>query len=326
MVIPSMRAPTAVPWTAALALAACLCAPSFARTARAQSKSEAEAQRLFMEGRDAVERGDYAAGCPKFEQSLKITRRASTLLNLAQCEDHAGRLRPALDYWNEGARQLDPTDERLAFARKRIAELEARVPKLTVRLATTAPEGVEVRVDGAPLREEEIGAARPMDPGSHEVVLLVPGQPEQRLPVELAERDRKEVLLQVAPGERSVVVVPGKDVPGGGDGRRRLGLVLGGVGVAGLVAAGITGGMIMARDGDIDAACPDQRCTPEGRELIQGSTPLLVVNGIAWGVGLVGLGAGAWLFFTGGDEGAPATALDAAPLPGGAWVSMRRSF
>lgn len=322
MVIPSMRAPIA-----ALALAAALCAPSFARTARAQDKSEAEAQRLFLEGRAAVERGDYAAGCPKFEESLKIVRRAGTLLNLAQCEDHAGRLRPALDYWNEGAKQLDPTDERLALARKRIAELEARVPKLTVSLASTAPAGVVVRVDGAPLPAAEIGAARQMDPGSHEVVLLVPGQPEQRLPVELAEGDRKEVLLQVAPGERSVMLVPGKGGPSGGDdGRRTLGLVLGGVGVAGLVAAGVTGGMIMARDGDIDAACPDQRCTPQGRELIRGSTPLLVVNGIAWGVGLVGLGAGAWLFFTSGDKGAPATALDAAPLPGGAWVSMRRSF
>lgn len=325
MVIPSMRAPIA-----ALALAVALCAPSVARTARAQSKSEAEAQRLFLEGRDAVERGDYAKGCPKFEESLKIIRRASTLLNLAQCEDHAGRLRPALDYWNEGAKQLDPTDERLALARKRIAELEARVPKLTVSLASTAPAGVVVRVDGEPLPAEEIGTARQMDPGAHEVVLLVPGQPEQRLPVELAEGDRKEVLLQVTPGGGGMTIKQGAS-PSKADRpmtpRRTLGLVIGGVGVAGLVAAGITGAMVISRDGTIREECPDKQCTPAGRDAIEGMGPLLVVNAVTFGVGLAGLGAGAWLFFTGGDEGgAGSTALRVAPRPGGGAVELRGSF
>ena len=309
---------------AAIALAAALCAPA---TARAQANDpEAEAQRLFLEGREAVERGDYATGCPRFAESLALIRRASTLLNLAQCEEHEGRLRSALDYWTQGAADLDPTDERMALARQRIADLEARIPRLTVRLASNAPAGVVVRVDGVPMPTEDLGQPLPMTTGAHEVVLLVPGQPEQRLPVDLAERDRKEIMLQVTPGEKTVLIAPTAAGAPPLDTRRTLGFVVGGIGLAGLTVAGITGMMVVSRDSHIEEQCPDKRCSPEGLQTIEGTKPLLVVNAVAWGLGLGGLGAGAWLLLTGNDRQPRATAVDAAPLPGGARITIRRSF
>jgi hypothetical protein len=181
-------------------------------------------------------------------------------------------------------------------------------------------------VDGTPLKPEEIGVALPMDIGPHEVTLAAPGQPEQMLPVELTERERKELLLQISAGESKVVLVQAASSSQGLSTQQVIGIALGGLGLAGLVTAGITGAVIVTRDGQIQDECPDQRCTNRGRELIDGSTPLLIVNGVAWGIGIAGLGAGAFLLLTGGGDDAPATALDVTPLPGGAWLTLRRSF
>jgi hypothetical protein len=307
-------------WTWVPVLACALAAP---RSTRAQEKpQDDEAQRLFIEGRDAIERGDYAAGCPKFEESLKLVTRASTLLNLAQCDERDGRLVRAFERWKQGAALLDPIDERVPIAKERALALEKRIPQLTIRMAESAPPGTEVKLDGALVGPDDFGAARPLDPGRHVVTLNAPKQPAQELTVELAEGSQKEVFLQPGSPIREVVV----QKVGGSGTTRTLGLVIGGLGVAGAVVAGITGGLIISRDGDIQDACPNQRCTKEGEDLIDGSQTLLIVNGIAWGVGLVGLGVGAWLVLSSGDDGAPKTTVGTAVLRGGAGLTLRRSF
>jgi len=81
-------------------------------------------------------------------------------------------------------------------------------------------------------------------------------------------------------------------------------------------------------------ACVRHAALPEGRDAIDGSKPLLVVNAIAWGVGLVGAGAGAYLFFTGGSGGddrtgryaPPSAAIGATALPGGGELRMIGQF
>jgi hypothetical protein len=86
--------------------------------------------------------------------------------------------------------------------------------------------------------------------------------------------------------------------------------------------------VLLSRDSKIDENCPDKRCNAEGRELIDGSQPLLIANAVAWGVGIVGLGVGTWLVLSSGEtrEAAPATALGVTPVPGGAGVGLLRSF
>ncbi|EYF03974.1 Hypothetical protein CAP_5075 [Chondromyces apiculatus DSM 436] len=303
--------------------------------ALAEESTEAAAQRLFLEGRSATERGDRATACAKFAESLKLLRRAGTLMNLAQCEEDAGRLSGALDYWNQSVALLEATDDRMALAKQRRAALEARVPRLAIRLQAGTPAENEVRVDGTPLAAGEIGVSRWMEPGKHEVVFTVEGHPEQRLSVVLAEGESREVLLQVggvadpqhwrgADGA-SRAAPSGTGGAGETGGRRTLGFVIGGVGLAGAVAAGVTGGLIMGRDGDIEAACAGG-CTPAGRELIEGSNTLLVMNGISWGVAAVGLGVGGWLVLTGGKDSATTTAVQVLPLPGGAALALKGSF
>src|SRR5262249_50798845 len=137
---------------------------ALAGPAAAQSTNDAQAQTLFTEGRTALQKGDYRTACAKFAQSLALVQRGSTLLNLAQCEQHEGKLVAAAAHWKEGISLLPPGDERLAISKERLAALAPRLPHLTVTLSAPAPPGTRIEVDGSAVPLADIGAGVPIDP------------------------------------------------------------------------------------------------------------------------------------------------------------------
>src|SRR5690349_20750961 len=62
-------------------------------TARAEEAATpmAPARQAFMEGRKLAQAGDYAAACPKFEESLRLEVGVGPQFNLADCWEHIGR-------------------------------------------------------------------------------------------------------------------------------------------------------------------------------------------------------------------------------------------
>ena len=299
------------------------------------------AESLFTEGRAALDAGKYDVACAKFQASLEIVTRASTLVNLAQCEERVGKLAAALRHWKEGSALLDAQDERRKPAEQRMAELDKRVPRVTVKLPADAPAAARVILDGVELGPDALTGPIAVDPGEHALSLVVAGKEGERARVPIAEGEHKDVALSLgsapkpagpalkaAPSEGPAGPKPPADAPpdGGGSTQRTLGLVAGGLGIAGLVAAGVTGGMLLSRDGSIDEGCPDKRCTQEAYDMIDGSKTLIAVNYVAWGVGIAGVAAGAVLLLTSGSGDPPKTAVAPVILPGGGGLAMRRAF
>src|SRR5688572_15982089 len=103
-------------WLLALALLACA---SIAHAA----DDETRARDLFTEGRDAMNRGDYAIACAKFEESMRLFRRASMLLNLGACNEKLGKLATSLRYWQEGVSALEITDPRYETSKEEVRRL-----------------------------------------------------------------------------------------------------------------------------------------------------------------------------------------------------------
>jgi hypothetical protein len=306
---------------------------------RAGAAQGGSAEELFIEGRDALKRGDQAAACAKFRASLALARVANTLFNVSQCDERDGKLTAALQKWREGVLLLGSGDERLSVAKERLGALEARVPRVTFTRAPDLPEGAVLLADGAKAALPASGESLPFDPGDHVIVVDAPGRMPRRFEVTLAERDRKELAL--APGEAASSKGAGPTAtaaptgtpppPSPSDARRTAAFVTAGVGLAGLAVFGITGGLVLERDGRIREACPQKACSPDGRALIDGSPPLLVANAVGLGAGIAGLGAAAVLFLTsggrgGGGEGAPKVAVAPAVSPAGGGLSVTGSF
>jgi hypothetical protein len=294
--------------TGTLVLSGALLAAPLASPARAAQDGDAE--QLFVEGRDALKRGDQATACAKFRGSLSLARVANTLFNVSQCDERDGKLTAALQKWREGVLLLGPGDERLAVAKERLGALEARVPKITFARGAELPAGAQVVVDGARGALPAFGEALPFDLGDHVVVVDVPGRMPQRLEVTLAERDRRELVLAAGPAltgptptsTATATATATPPPPSGMGARRTAAFVTGGLGLAGLAAFGITGGLVLERDGRIQEACPDKVCNADGRALIDGGAPLMIANAVSLGVGIAGLGAAALLLLTGGSE------------------------
>ena len=85
---------------------------------------EERAKQLFFEAHEATDRGDDATACRKFEESLLLFRRASTLLNLGECSERLGKVATALRYWTQAAALLESSDPRMALTKQHIARVD----------------------------------------------------------------------------------------------------------------------------------------------------------------------------------------------------------
>lgn len=203
---------------------AALIASSFASSAAfadAPKNDPVAAQALFTEARALVEAGNYAAGCPKFEASLALQPSASTLINIARCHEHDGKLASAWSAYNralalnvetKGAERKKGLED---LAKKGIAALEPRLPKIRILLKTKV-EGLKVTRDGAEIPAAALDEALPADPGPHEIQASAPGYKTESRSVTLEEGKTitSEITLTPSPVQKSDPVTKSGGGPG----------------------------------------------------------------------------------------------------------------
>ncbi|MDC3958037.1 hypothetical protein [Polyangium jinanense] len=314
--------------------------------AHADEKADkARAQQLFVEGRKAIEAGDKATGCAKMRESMGLFAVANTLFNVAQCDEGEGKIAGALEHWERGLALIDAKDPRAKVAKERINALSPRVPRLRIVVPPGQPVSAVV-LDGTELSPTTLSAPLYVEPGSHTIVVRAEGRPDRKHELTLAEKERTEfVATPAAPGpsgSSSANVVPTATASATGGGtppppssfRRTAGFIVGGVGVAGLIAAGVTGGVIMSKASGFDA-CKKTRddggsCTIEQAD-VDTYNNLLVPNAVAWGVGIAGVGVGLVLVLTApsskeGEAGKASFVPVPIVVPGGGGMGLSGRF
>jgi hypothetical protein len=160
------------------------------------------AEALFREGRALIAQGDYAAACPKLEESLLLDPGPGTLFNLARCYELEGRIASACKAYGDVADAMAAANQpdRQRVARERIAEIEPRLSYVLVQLegGLSAPEATALRVtlDGRELGASELGKRVPADVGEHVLAVAAPRKRtwEERLRV---ERDAETLQVRV---------------------------------------------------------------------------------------------------------------------------------
>ncbi len=224
-----------------------------------------------------------------------------------------------------------------------LQDIEQSLPTLVFQAHDRrGEETAEVRVylDGALLRERLDGKAVPIDPGEHVLRFEIDGAApkEERLVIREGEKLRKvavSFLEQVKGDPRPIPDAPpapsGEQVKAdAGGGAPALAWVLGGVGVVGLGAAGVFGGLALSEKGDLEATCAPG-CSEDQVGAVR--TKLLVAD-VALGVGVVSLGVATVLFVTAGPDGDEAKEarrpapirVGITPLAGGAFAGLSGTF
>ncbi len=275
--------------------------------APARADDSAAADALFQAAKLLVAEGKYAEACPKFEASFKLDRTLGTLLNLADCHEKEGKIASSWAEWGEAAELAAKAgDKREEFAKEHRAALTDRLPKLEIKVQNPR-EGLSVRRDDIAIDPAMFGLALPVDPGKHVIVVRRGDQVLKEEPIDLAERQSATVSLDLAAIDRAV---PPVQSPRGGDRpapqaapsgtQKTVGLVVGGVGAAAVIAAAVLEVVALTKKGDADdpTNCVSKYCAPSGLEAVDGAKTFADVGQWIGIGGIVALAVGATLVIT----------------------------
>lgn len=336
----------------AVILAASLVAHgALAQQAGDDTQRRAVAQALFDEAQKLMASNSWSLACIKLEEVVRLQPgKIGAVLTLARCYENEGKIASAWSrYKNVADASKVQGDARGAEAEKKIAELEKRVPRLSivVREGVGGLAGLSVKRDGVDVTAAQWSVAIPMDPGEHHIEVSAPGK--KLWTNEASVTEGKTTTVEVPelesdtpiPPTASVTAAPRPTVtaaPTATLGPRETpsnglvlglpvktwGLIVGGVGVAGLIAGGVAGGLALGQHDALVKACPNATCPPskQGDLDAYNATGTASTVGFAAGGALAVAGAALWLFFPSPKPPAAAGVTPYATL-GGAGIAGR---
>jgi len=224
---------------------------------------------------------------------------------------------------------------------QRLADADRAVPSLVFQVKDTGGNdvpGVRISMDGQPLAERGVGTAFALDPGEHAFTFEAEGQPIARKTFVVVEgvKGRSELVVLGTPAPAPAApAAPTAPVPASGSGsggaQRTIGLVVGGVGIAGLAVGTVAGLLASTKWNTAQSECGPSVCPqPSQAQADQkGASSLATVSTVGFVAGGVVLAAGALLWFTApSGDATPSSAWAIAPsaTPGGGGILVRGGF
>jgi hypothetical protein len=248
-------------------------------SAGAQGASGAtQAVALFEEARQALERKQYHIACPAFLRSYELDpAKVGVLYALAECYAEAGKIASAVARYQEyeqAASALPPAARekhlpRLERAKAQQAALAPSVPKVALLMSGPGASGARVVLDGNELQGVSPKAPHRIDPGEHRVTVtsLEGVRVERVFTVRQGEKASIKLEITAKPPAASVPAprpppssaAGPKPKPALGSemsGRRIAAYSAFGIGAAGVIVMGITGGVVLANQSAVHDTCP----------------------------------------------------------------------
>ncbi|MEM1030800.1 MAG: hypothetical protein AAGN82_10645 [Myxococcota bacterium] len=282
---------------------------------------KAAAEAMFAEGRALLKAERFEAAADKLAESMRLDPQTGTQINLALAYEKIGRWASAWINYREVVTKAerDGQAKRARYAAARVATLE---PKLA-RLVIDVPEPVKgLRVTR---RDETVGSAQwgtpiPVDPGTWRLRAEADGYRPWRRQIDVPDAPETTTVVipaleadpspeppfpasdrrdgsQLLPPRLVGVAEEGADDDDPGGAQRTAGFVVGGIGLASLVAGAVTGGVAIERDAASKAFCATDdpnRCFEEGVSIrdealrfAHASTATLAIGGALVATGLV---------------------------------------
>jgi hypothetical protein len=329
------------PVRVAFAVAIACSGPALPRRAQAQD-TEATATALFDDGRKLMTQHRYAEACPKLAQSERLAPSGGTLINLAECYEHTGQTASAWAAWKDAAARANAAGKASAekSALLRAAAVEPTLSKLTITVATDSDvAGLQVRRDGVPVGHSDLGAALPVDPGTHVVEASAPKkkawsgkvevaakQTDARVTVSLIDEVEAAPPPPAASAQMSAPMqasLPPAETSAGST-QKTVAIVIGGVGVAGLAIGTVFGLQAKSKN---DEALQSQNCrtsklcSPTGLSLTDDAKGAATASTIAFAIGGAAVATGAILWLT-APHASRATGLRATPVIAGSYGGL----
>jgi hypothetical protein len=295
------------------------------RAQELDDQTRSAARELATEGSTLYQQSDFEGAYDRFNRAYQLVQKPNVGIWAARSLLRAGHLVEASERYLELERTTlpegAPPDQVTAVqdaARER-RELLGRVPSIKIIVEGAEPGSVFVSLNGQLVKPALIGAKQPVNPGRL-LVKGVRGEQAVEATVDLAEGQFREVRLVFTGGATAsaepndptevgpkTTPLPHDPSPQGGSNLRLVGFIGLGVGTAVLATGAVFAGLAAGDKSELDAHCPDRRCTPEFHAQNDSYGTKKTVASIGLIGGAVLAGAGAVLVFTAPDR-APARA------------------
>lgn len=286
-----------------------------AATAQAQTTSSdsdglKRAREQFAQALALQTGGDWAGALALLKEVAAVKPTPQVRFNIALCEERLGLLVAALgDYELAGAdAQAQKIDQVRQEVDARLESLKARIPRVVVKRGVGA-DSATISLDGVSLGDSVLDSPLPVDPGPHVVDGAAAGFLPFKQSFRVAEQQTEtiEVKLELEPVK--VPPPPPPPAPAAPQTMRTAGFVVGGAGIASLIASGAMFYLRHTTINDLDKQCgADRMQCPEGAQSTVDRGKLYTTLGnVTLVAGAVGLGVGATLVVLGGRQSARAS-------------------
>jgi hypothetical protein len=286
------------------ALGALVAEPAAARADVPVDAAVKRAREQFGQALTLQTAGDWSGALALLKEVAAVKPTPQVRFNIALCEERIGRLVAAL-----GDYELAGSDAQAAKAEQvrqevelRLESLRARVPRIVVQRGVGA-DAASISLDGVALGDSVLDLPLPADPGPHVVAASAAGFLPFKQSFRIAEQQTAtvQVKLELEP-------VKTKPTPplthAASPGLRSAGYVVGGAGIAGLVASGALFYLRHTTLSDLDQQCgPDRSACPESaRNTADRGKLYTTLGNVTLTAGALGLGIGAVLVIVGGRQ------------------------
>ena len=348
--------------TAALFLA--LMATPGVANAAATASERAAAEALFDSAIVHMQAGEYSIACPELQDSQQIDPGVGTLLYLAQCYEEQGRTASAWATFREAAYLSKRTEggSRESVAKENADRLHKIISFLHIKVTRPYPAGMSLtrldRFSTVPESLSEVMWTRPIpiDPGDHvfeasalnkkpwSQTITVPtaSSADSGHKIELAVpqlEDTAELAVPPPPAGATPATEPESAQPSpakeADSSLKTTGYIVGGTGIAVLIAGGMTTAMGLSLKSDMEERCPDNFCvanTPSEQLAFESDKDSLSTYGTMTTAFFIGGGVltavGFTLVMLGGDTPQEKVALEISPMasPGFQGLGARGTF
>lgn len=234
--------------------------------ARAQTAQEATARRLFDEGKELEDKGEFGAALGKYREAEASFATAGVVFHKGFCLEMTGKLREALDAYDKAIAaakaENKPAVEKATLAR--LEPLQARVPVIVVKIASKV-DGLVVQLDGAPVEKGYLdGKPIRVDAGPHDVTATAPGH--RSFAKQVRSQEGGSVTVDVTLDRTQSVVEPPRE-----QGRASYAVPLATtIGTVVLAGAGVVTFLLAgSATSDAEAACPTKVSCDDERKKIR---------------------------------------------------------
>jgi hypothetical protein len=303
------------------ALAALLLLASQTAHAEVSAADRAMAETLFRDAKELMNGANVTQACAKFAESHRLDPKLGTLLNLAVCHDKEGKTASAWAEYMDVANQAGRTGqrEREQYAQKAAKDAEKRLSRIALAVKA-ASSGLQIKLDGRPLSEAAWSTPLPVDPGEHVVDATAIGRKAWTSKFNVAAGgDNKVVTVpelapETVPGggataakaaETSAPSAPVRtndgssaEMPSPGGGKRTAGYVAVGVGLVGLGVGAVFGLSAISKRHDAEDLCTQGYCSAKAVATNDEAKSAAWISDVGFGIGIAGVGVGAYLLLT----------------------------